>query len=112
MGLDRGEASRHRRGSDQHGRLHLADDLVQADSTIRTIAGEAEHVTIGPCPGPLKITEGAIEALDQKPLTTEAPKSRLCLGPRETLRQHGVAQLLGNADAGRASAEENHPLLV
>ena len=89
--------------------MDTADDLCEVDAAELLVAGPAGDLTRRPGIRPLEILQIA-HVVGEQAVSVEAPEPRLGLIGGEPVGGHGVAHLVGDADAGGAGAEDHHPV--
>src|SRR6185312_3576007 len=97
-------------GADEDGRVHAAHDLSQADAAAGPISRPLPHLGGGPCVGDLEVTQAG-HVVGEQAVAVQAPEPCPCRGGVQPVAGHGRPELVGDADARGAGAEDDHAVL-
>ncbi len=107
-----GEGTAYGRGADQYGRAHVPYDRQQIDAVPSRIVGAPVlDLFFGPGVTPLIVAQ-PVHAVEQQPRPVDEPDAAGRFGVLQAVADHGLAELVGDADAGCPGPEHHDALLA
>jgi hypothetical protein len=106
-----GEGAALARGADQDGGADPADHLLQRDAAELVVPLPVGDLVGGAGVGLLEVAQ-AVLVLGEQPVPVDGPEAAGGVLVAEAVRGQGVPELVGDADPGRARAEDDDAVLA